>query len=135
MIFLDTNVIVDLLRDRKPKLTERYIAEQVAGASLVISTVVLAELRFGARNSERVAQNLRALDIFLEDGIRIIPFDEAAAEEAGVIRAELSRAGTLIGPYDILIAAQARRHGAALVTANIREFERVPGLMVTDWAA
>ena len=57
------------------------------------------------------------------------------AEEAGNIRAALERAGKPIGPYDVLIAAQARRRGATLVTANEREFARVPGLKTEDWAA
>jgi len=62
------------------------------------------------------------------------PFELADAEHAGAIRAQLERAGTPIGHYDLLIAAQARRHGATLVTANQREFARVPGLDVMDWA-
>ena len=65
----------------------------------------------------------------------VLPFDAEDAAHAGDIRAHLERKGTPIGPYDYLIAAQARRRGATLVTANRREFERVPGLMVADWAA
>ena len=64
----------------------------------------------------------------------ILTFDPGDAQEAAEIRASLEAKGTPIGPYDILIAAQARRRGAVLVTANRREFERVSGLMVTDWA-
>jgi tRNA(fMet)-specific endonuclease VapC len=135
MLFLDTNVVVDLMRNRKPKLRDRYVTVRSAGGLLAVSTVVLFELRFGAANSGRVEQNMRALNAFLDDAMSIIAFDEAAASEAGSIRAELSRAGALIGPYDILIAAQARARSATLVTANTREFARVPGLIVTDWAA
>jgi tRNA(fMet)-specific endonuclease VapC len=62
------------------------------------------------------------------------PFEPEDAEEAGDIRAELERAGTPIGPYDVLIAAQARRRSALLVTANMGEFTRVPGLRIEDWA-
>ncbi len=62
------------------------------------------------------------------------PFEPEDAEEAGDIRAELERAGTPIGPYDVLIAAQARRRNALLVTANMGEFTRVPGLRIEDWA-
>ena len=68
-------------------------------------------------------------------GISILPFEVEDAEEAGDIRAALERVGRPIGPYDILIAAQVRRRGATLVTANQREFERVPGLAVEDWGA
>jgi len=62
------------------------------------------------------------------------PFEPDDAEEAGDIRADIERAGAPIGPYDVLIAAQARRRGALLVTANTREFTRVPGLRTEDWA-
>jgi tRNA(fMet)-specific endonuclease VapC len=72
---------------------------------------------------------------FLELPVSIIAFDAEDAAEAGELRAALARTGTPIGPYDTLIAAQARRRSAALVTLNRREFERVPGLIVTDWAA
>jgi tRNA(fMet)-specific endonuclease VapC len=66
--------------------------------------------------------------------IRLLEFDEEDAREAGEIRALLERKGTPIGPYDVIIAAQARRRGALLVTANEREFARVPGLKTEDWA-
>ena len=72
---------------------------------------------------------------FLSPGIAVLPFEEEDAGHAGDIRAHLERIGQPIGHYDYLIAAQARCRGATLVTANGREFERVPGLMVTDWAA
>lgn len=68
-------------------------------------------------------------------GFVIWPFESEDAEEAGDIRAVLERAGTPIGPYDVLIAAQARRRAALLVTANEREFARVPGLRTENWAA
>jgi len=74
-----------------------------------------------------------ALDLLLADGIDILDFDAADAKEAGAIRAALRRAGTEIGPYDLLIAAQARRRDATLVTGNAREFARVAGLTVADW--
>ena len=65
----------------------------------------------------------------------MLPFEPEDAAHAGDIRAELEKAGTPIGHYDYLIAAQARRRGATLVTANVREFARVPGLLLADWAA
>lgn len=75
------------------------------------------------------------LDAFLAEGFTLIAFDADDANEAGDIRAFLEGQGTPIGPFDYLIAAQARRRRAALVTLNRRAFERVPGLIVTDWAA
>lgn len=85
--------------------------------------------------SDRRAEAERLLAAFIGQGIAVLPFEIEDAEHADDIRAALERAGRPIGYYDYLIAAQARRRGATLVTANCREFERVPGLMVTDWAA
>jgi tRNA(fMet)-specific endonuclease VapC len=136
VLFLDTNVVVDLLRKRTPRLRDRFAAACASGGPLAISIVVLFELRFAALNSQRPDANMRALDALLEEtGMIVVDFDEAAATQAAEIRAVLGRTAALIGPYDILIAAQARARGAILVTANRREFERVPGLMVTDWTA
>ncbi|MGO9744420.1 MAG: PIN domain-containing protein [Roseiarcus sp.] len=135
LLFLDTNVVVDLLGRRRPRVRRRYVEARDNDVGLALSTVVLFELRFGAANSARIEQNGRALDSLLADGFVIAPFDADDAAEAGAIRALLRRGGKEIGPYDILIAAQARRRGAALATHNVEEFERVPGLIVIDWAA
>jgi tRNA(fMet)-specific endonuclease VapC len=135
MVFLDTNIVVDLLNARRPVVRERYDEARRLSTRLSLSTVALFELRYGIANSDRAERNTRVLDALLDEGFDVIPFDAADAAEAGAIRAHLRRAGTLIGPYDILIAAQARRRGATVVTSNGREFERVPGLIVTDWAA
>jgi tRNA(fMet)-specific endonuclease VapC len=85
--------------------------------------------------SDQGPQSRVPLDVILANGFEFAPFDAADAREAGSIRAALERAGRPISPYDILIAAQARRRGATLVTSKLREFERVPGLLVGDWAA
>ncbi len=135
LIFLDTNVVVDLLGRRRPRVRRCYVEARDNNVSLALSTVVLFELRFGAANSARIEQNGRALDALLADGFAIAPFDADDAAEAGAIRALLRRGGKEIGPHDILIAAQARRRGATLATHNVEEFERVPGLIVIDWAA
>jgi tRNA(fMet)-specific endonuclease VapC len=90
-------------------------------------------LRFGIANSERRTANERMLDIFLSAPVETPAFDAADASEAADVRLFLRRKGTPIGPYDVLIAAQARRRGATLVTGNIREFRRVPALAVQDW--
>ena len=91
-------------------------------------------MRYGIANSDRAERNTRVLDALVDEGFDVIPFDVADAAEAGAIRAHLRRAGPRIGPYDVLIAGAARRRGATLVTSNGREFERVPGLILTDWA-
>jgi tRNA(fMet)-specific endonuclease VapC len=105
-----------------------------AGTMLLISAIAIFELRYGIAKSDRREASGRLLDVFLAERFEILRFDSEDAEEAGSIRAHLEKQGTPIGPYDVLIAAQARRRGAALVTTNRREFERVPGLIVTDWA-
>jgi tRNA(fMet)-specific endonuclease VapC len=92
-------------------------------------------MRDGFAKSDRRDQNESMLEQFLGLGIDVLPFEPEDAAHAGNIRAELERAGTPIGHYDYLIAAQARRRAATLVTANSREFARVPGLLVADWVA
>jgi tRNA(fMet)-specific endonuclease VapC len=99
-----------------------------------LPTVVLYELWCGVSKSARIAENTRALDAFLSLNLTLWPFDQDDAAEAGQIRAELERDGRPIGPYDILVAAQARRRGATLITANEREFRRVRGLKSENWA-
>ena len=89
----------------------------------------------GSASSDRRRENDERLAVFLRAPIAILPFDAEDAREAGDIRAALAKAGTPIGPYDILIAAQARRRGATLLTANEGELTRVPGLQTEDWAA
>ncbi len=94
--------------------------------------MVKAELLYGARRSARVAQNLDLLTKFFAP-LLSLPFDDQCAEYYGLIRADLSRAGELIGPNDLMIAATARAHDAVLVTHNTAEFARVVGLRLEDW--
>jgi tRNA(fMet)-specific endonuclease VapC len=135
VIFLDTNVAIDLLGRRHPQVRRRYAEARAASLRPLLSSVALFELRFGAFLGERREANARVLDALLADGVEVVPFDAEDAREAGEIRAGLRKAGREIGPYDVLIAAQARRRGATLVTHNLKEFARVPGLVVVDWAA
>jgi tRNA(fMet)-specific endonuclease VapC len=134
MFCLDTNVIVFAINGRVPAIEQRLQRELAAGTTLLIPTIVLFELRYGIAKSTRREASTKVLDAFLAEGFEELPFDAEDANEAGDIRAALETSGTPIGAYDILIAAQARRRGTVLVTGNRREFERVPGLMVTDWA-
>jgi tRNA(fMet)-specific endonuclease VapC len=97
--------------------------------------IVLFELRYGAAKSARPERNARRIQDFLGGPIDILPFGPEDADEAGDIRAVLERAGTPIGPYDVLIAAQARLRNALLITANAREVVRVPRQRCEDWAA
>jgi len=134
VICLDTNVVIALMRGGPPPLVERFRREVPRG-ELALSSIVLYELGYGVAKSDRRKENGERLATFLQAPIELLPFEPGDAEEAGEIRAALERAGTPIGPYDVLIAGQARRRGARLVTANGREFARVPGLRVEDWTA
>jgi tRNA(fMet)-specific endonuclease VapC len=133
MFCLDTNVIIGVMTRRAPRLDDRLRAELLHGSRLFVPAPVLVELRYGAAKSAAPERNHARLDDFLSAVPEVAAFDTDDAAEAGDIRAYLERRGKPIGPYDVLIAAQARRRGAVLVTLNRREFERVPGLMVTDW--
>lgn len=131
----DTNAVIAAINGRWPSLRRRLEAALAHGVEVGIPAVVLYELRYGITKSARPAENAAVLDIFLALDVSLWPFGPEDAGEAGSIRAALERAGTPINPYDVLIAAQARRRGAVLVTANTREFARVPGLVTEDWAA
>ena len=100
---------------------------------ICISSITLAELEYGVYNSARPSQNQLALMTFLAS-IPVIPFDADAAREYGIIRADLKKKETLIGANDLLIAAHAKSLDITLVTNNTREFERVEGLKLENWA-
>jgi tRNA(fMet)-specific endonuclease VapC len=131
---LDTNIVVFALNGRKPEIAARLDRELARGTPMLVPAIVLFELRYGCARSERRALNEERLALFLEAGFAQPEFDAGDATVAGDIRAHLERLGQPIGPHDILIAAQARRRGATLVTLNRAEFMRVEGLAVTDWA-
>jgi tRNA(fMet)-specific endonuclease VapC len=134
MIALDTNVVITAINRRVPRVRTRLLQTLVDGTVIGIPSIVLFETWYGIKKSERAQENAANLSAFLALDLTHWPFEPEDAEEAGDIRAVLERAGTPIRPYDILIAAQARRRGATLVTANTREFARVPGLKTEDWA-
>lgn len=128
---LDTNIVVFAIRRRPGPLRGRLQAES---GRLAVSSITVAELAYGAQRSADPARSRQAYDQFLAL-TTVLPFDDAAAQHAGEIRAHLTAAGTLIGGYDLLIAGHARAAGLAIVTNNTREFSRVPGLEVVDWTA
>jgi tRNA(fMet)-specific endonuclease VapC len=135
MFCLDTNVVIFAINERRPKIVGRLHRELAAGTPMIVPALVMFELEYGCAKSKRREQSRRALEIFLSAGFGHPPFDIEDAREAGEICAWLEMRGHPIGPCDTLIAAQARRRGATLVTLNVREFARVPGLSVEDWAA
>jgi tRNA(fMet)-specific endonuclease VapC len=135
MIHLDTNVAIALLNNRQPQIRVRFDSAR-ATTALGMSIIVYHELMYGAANSARKQENQEKVSVFVAAGSFILlDLAEQDAREAADIRAHLKRQGQPIGPYDVLIAAQARRTGSTLVTANTNEFQRVPGLVVADWSA
>lgn len=93
--------------------------------------MVLHELYFGAYKSARVESNLAKLATLR---FRVLQYTREDAREAARLRALLRASGTPIGPYDVLIAGQALQNGLTVITANVREFARVPGLRCEDWS-
>jgi len=132
---LDTNAVIAVLKGRPPGVRAHFRRVALRGAPITVSSVVLYELWYGVARSERRQENAERLRVFLSGNIGVTPFDEEDAVTAGELRAALEAEGTPIGPYDLLIAAQAVRSGATLATANTSEFARVPGLVWQDWTA
>ncbi len=127
---LDTNVLSDLVRRPHGVITSRISLE--GEDNVCTSIIVASELRFGAR--KRGSKQLtRQLDLVLS-AIQVMPFEAPADRLYGKIRVDLEKRGTPIGPNDMFIAAQALALDCTLVTRNVREFSRVPGLKVDDWS-
>ena len=97
-----------------------------------MSAVTLGEMIYGAEKSAQVTRNLEDIE-GLAARMDVLPFDYQAAAHCGQLRAELVKKGKPIGPYDLMIAGHARSLGLILVTNNLREFKRVPGLRVENW--
>ncbi|CAN5314842.1 type II toxin-antitoxin system toxin VapC [soil metagenome] len=132
MIYLlDTNVWVVLLRSKSAVVDARFRVEAAAGTVRSCS-VVAAELRHGAFRSAKPAENRAAVDTILAP-FPSVPFDDDAAEHYAEIRHHLEQIGQPIGPLDLQIAAIARHHGWTVVTHNLGEFSRVPGLHCEVW--
>ena len=128
---LDTNICIYAMKNRPEKALRRLKEELDSG--VCISSITLAELEYGMKHSSNPAKNEQALLRFLVPFI-VLPFGAAAASEYGEIRAYLQGQGTLIDPLEMLIAGHARAESMTLVTNNVWEFERVPGLKLENWA-
>lgn len=126
---LDTDTCIYAMNRRSELLLDRFRQHE---ASMAMSSISFAELTFGAENSARVAENLATVYLFAKV-VPAISFDASAAAAFGQIKSGLHRAGTPIGPLDMLIAAHARSLDLTLVTNNRREFDRIPGLKVENW--
>lgn len=131
MLALDTNTISYFFRGEGAVV---QAMQRHTPAQLAVPAVVAYELRYGLLRlpAEAAQPRLEALDLLLGT-MRSLEFNEACSRRAAALRAELEGAGKPIGPHDLLIAATALGHGHALVTRNVSEFSRVPGLEVVNW--
>ncbi len=126
---LDTNICIYTIKNR-PEIVRRTFIER--DGQMCVSAITQMELIYGVEKSSAPARNLRDVEGFLTR-LEVMDFDSAAASHAGQIRAELAAQGQSIGPYDQMIAGHARALGLVVVTNNVNEFSRVPGLRVENW--
>jgi len=127
---LDTSSCITFLRGGSSALPNK-IRQQTRG-SVAISTITVAELEYGVAGSDRTEEERAQTHNFLGP-FRIVPFDREAAIQYGSVKSALRQKGIGIGPLDTLLAAHALSLSAVMVTENVREFRRVPGLIVEDW--
>ena len=126
---LNTNILSELIRNPQGTVTQRLAT--LAPEAICTSIVVACELRYEAAKRRLPALTQRVESLL--ESVLVIPFEADADRHYAAIRDSLERAGRIIGGNDLLIAAHCLALGATLVTHNLREFERVPGLSVEDW--
>ena len=129
---LDTDICIYLIKKKPQSVIRRLI--KLPNSEVGLSTISVFELQFGVENSQSKIKSQRALNHFLDPIQHILPIDRQAAEYAASIRADLKQKGTPIGPYDVLIAAVALSKNLILVSNNTKEFQRVDGLKLENWA-
>lgn len=129
-LMLDTNICIAIIKQKPADILEKFNAYQVG--DICISSVTLAELRYGVAKSQFQEKNQAALDEFILP-LEVVGFDEAAALVYGALRVSLEKKGTPIGALDTMIGAHALSMNLTLATNNTKEFNRVVGLKVIDW--
>ena len=127
---LDTNICIHIIKKKPSAVLERF--HSVLSKGICISSITLAELEYGVQHSSYPAKNEQALIRFLLP-LSVLPFGKDAASEYGIIRNDLQKRGTPIGPLDMLIAAHAKSENLVLVTNNTREFMRIADIKLEDW--
>ncbi len=130
MYLLDTNICIYIIKRKPPEVLQ--ILKTKSNGDIYISSITVAELEYGVARSNFPQKNKIALIEFLSI-FNILPFDDNDALEFGLIKAEMSKQGNLIGPMDILIASQAKARDLILVTNNLREFERINSIRIENW--
>ena len=131
----DTDTSISLLDSREPAKQQKILSrlEKLREPDIALSSITVSELMFGAENGLHRKTNLEALTTFLLD-FQVLPFDFAAAREAGAVRASLEKLGRRIGVMDTLIAAHAKVLGLIVVTNNVAHFGKVKDLKVENWS-
>ena len=132
---LDTNACIALINGTEINVRRRFKRAVARESVILLSSIVAFELWYGVAKSQRKDSNIQRLETFLGGPLEWALFDEGDARAAGTVRAELETVGRPVGAYDVLLAGQARRRGATLVTSNTKEFARVQDLKWEDWAA
>lgn len=130
MFLLDTNILIYAIKKNNSALTQKLFS--VPYNEIFVSSITVAELEYGAANSKFPEKNFVAMRKFLAP-FGIIDFDKDDAKMYGEVKFDLKNRGCLIGPFDMLIGAQAKARDAILVTNNVREFERIKDLKIEDW--
>jgi tRNA(fMet)-specific endonuclease VapC len=126
---LDTDICIFILRNRPAELRLRFRRFE---NEVCVSAITVGELFYGVERSARRLENRRAVEAFIGN-LPVLPFPTRGAAHFAQLRAELTRAGMTCGPYDMLIAGHARSEDLTVVTNNVREFRRIPGLQVENW--
>jgi tRNA(fMet)-specific endonuclease VapC len=129
---LDTNICIYIIRDKPIKVLKKLRTFDFT--DIVISAITHSELEYGVAKSSRRKDNQAALNKFLSS-LEIIPYDDKAAAVYGQIRSHLEKKGAIVGAMDMLIGAHAQSIPVTLVTNNLKEFKRIPGLRVENWTA
>jgi len=129
---IDTNICIDIMNNHPSEVIRRFKVMELGQVG--ISSIAVSELQYGVSKSKRKNENQQRLDEFLLP-FEIVPYDEKASRQYGDIRADLEKRGVVIGPLDLLIAAQAVSRDLVLVTNNEKEFERIKSLEVENWVS
>lgn len=127
---LDTNICIYIIKHQPENVIRKFM--ELDPDDICISSITYAELAYGVEKSQARDKNRIALTVLLSE-IQIVPFDDLAAQVYGMVRADLQKKGTPIGPLDTLIAAHAKALNLTLVTNNTRGFARVDSLLLEDW--
>lgn len=126
---LDTNIVIYVIKQKPPQVRTKFNS---VATQLCVSSVTVAELIYGAENSQYPEKNLYIVENFLSR-LQILDYGLEAAIQYGNIKAILRKTGQLISDNDLHIVAHARSKGLILVTNNTKEFERVPALQLENW--